>query len=205
MRKIKSGAVPFIALCSCCLLGCSSAPIKTGFLQDYKQMHGGRYLDSLNINGSLSGKSISSILVETKTQNIPDRVSFSADNCKEWLNTAMLENADKLNIPLTIQPNAGDNANTKLELAITEINPGNASARMFAGEFGAGHAFVQVEGKLIDTVSGEVLATFVDRRRHSGAAGFQDLGGDSGPALVKALMQEIGKAIINEMKESMSL
>ena len=64
----------------------------------------------------------------------------------------------------------------RLELAITEMTPGSSSVRLWAGEFGAGHAFVQVEGQVLYVESGTELATFCDRRRASGAAGLKDVG-----------------------------
>jgi len=70
------------------------------------------------------------------------------------------------------------------------------------GELGAGHAQVQVEGKITNMSNGDLLATFAERRRSSGAVGFKDLGGDAGPALIKHMIGEISSDINDELRSS---
>jgi hypothetical protein len=84
-------------------------------------------------------------------------------------------------------------------MAITYLTPGNATARILAAELGAGHAFVQVEGKLTDAKTGEEIARFADRRRDSGSIGFEDVGGDAGPRLVERLLKGISADVVKEL------
>lgn len=56
-----------------------------------------------------------------------------------------------------------------LQLRVTQLSPGSPPVRALIG-FGAGATKVQVEGKLIDQATGEVLAEFADMRMHPGGA-----------------------------------
>lgn len=56
-----------------------------------------------------------------------------------------------------------------LQMRVTEFSPGCAPVRALIG-FGAGATKIQVEGKLIDNATGEVVAEFADRRMHPGGA-----------------------------------
>jgi hypothetical protein len=91
-----------------------------------------------------------------------------------------------------------DSATSKLSLAITQLNPGNQAARIIAAELGAGHAFVQVEGKLL-TISGAEAAAFVDRRRSSGLIGIKDTFGDAAPNLIKKMIENISADAVAEL------
>ena len=64
-----------------------------------------------------------------------------------------------------------------LESAIVEVDPGDRMVRWWFSEFGAGHSFIQVEGRIVDPEANDVLVQFADRRR--GAAVFDITGGDS--------------------------
>lgn len=63
---------------------------------------------------------------------------------------------------LKVSPDEAEGA-LKLVCRITEINPGSRAARYWVG-FGAGSAWVRIEGDLIDTASGETLLRFDQRR-----------------------------------------
>ena len=93
-------------------------------------------------------------------------------------------------------------AQAKLEIAITEMTPGSAAGRMFAGELGLGHAWVQVEGRVVDIDLNEEVVAFSDRRRHSGAIGFRDIGGDAGPSLVREMLETIAAELVQELRET---
>lgn len=56
-----------------------------------------------------------------------------------------------------------------LQMRVTEFSPGSPPVRALIG-FGAGATKIQVEGKLIDQATGEVVAEFADRRLHPGNA-----------------------------------
>ena len=52
-------------------------------------------------------------------------------------------------------------------------------------ELGAGHAHLQVEGKVVDIHSGNAMASFAERRRSSEAIVAEDLAGDAGPHIIE--------------------
>ena len=79
---------------------------------------------------------------------------------------------------------------------------GSAAKRIWAGEFGAGHAKLQIEGKVVDTQSGEVIAAFAERRRSSGSLGAQDLKGDAGPHIIEHLVGLVSADINSELRAS---
>lgn len=56
-----------------------------------------------------------------------------------------------------------------LQTRVTQFSPGCPPVRALIG-FGAGATKVQVEGKLIDNATGEVMAEFADLRMHPGGA-----------------------------------
>ena len=95
-----------------------------------------------------------------------------------------------------------DSATAKISLAITYLTPGSVAGRFWAAELGAGHAIVQVDGKVIDAVTGKEIACFEDRQRDSGAIGFEDLGGDAGPRMVKRMLESISVNFVKELSES---
>ncbi len=82
------------------------------------------------------------------------------------------------------------------------MDPGSATKRIMAGELGAGHAQIQVEGKVIDTGSGETVAAFAEKRSSSGAIGLEDLKGDSGPELIEHLIGLISDDVASELSRT---
>lgn len=88
----------------------------------------------------------------------------------------------------------------RLDVAITELDPGSTMARFWAGEFGAGHAWVQVEARLTDAASGALIGALVERGRASGVATFRNSRGrDSVPGLVRDLLERIAGDIRREL------
>ena len=81
------------------------------------------------------------------------------------------------------------------------MTPGSSSGRMIAGEFGLGHAVVQVEGKMTDAKTHDTIATFGDLRQSSGMIGLQDLAGDAGADLVRDMLEDIGADVMKEIQE----
>ena len=70
----------------------------------------------------------------------------------------------------------------------------------WAAEFGAGHAYVQVEGKLTNPADGTLLCEMVQRTRASGALGYRDLAADSGPAMVQQMLGMVARALRKELR-----
>jgi hypothetical protein len=119
--------------------------------------------------------------------------------CQRWLTDAIVAACARRGIQCST---ISGGASATLHLAITQMTPGSASARFWAGEFGAGHAFIQVEGRLVDRRSNAELFVFVHRERDSGTVGFEDIGGDAGPGLVKQMLADSGDRIVAEWTET---
>lgn len=178
--------------------GCASTAIKTGYLGDYAKLQKGKYLENYWVNASLIDKGkYSNIYVEKiDVSKIMNQGGVTAKEAQRWLQDA-LANYKNLFVFNT------SNAQANLDIAITEMTPGDAGARMFAGEFGMGHAWIQVEGKIEDIKSGEEIIVFSDRRRSSGAIGLRDIGGDVGPTLVHEMLEEIAADLAAELKDTL--
>jgi Domain of unknown function (DUF4410) len=163
-------------------------------------MSAGRYLDRLWCDEALLGEQdyTSVVVTSVGAVGIEDKPGVPTGYAVAWLWDAFAREPREAE-PGFAPPGARAGAAANLELAITEMTPGSAAARMWAGEFGAGHAFVQVDGKLSDADDGTLLCEFSQRTRASGAVGFRDLGGDSGPAMVRQMMGMIARAARNEL------
>ena len=177
--------------------GCATAK-KAAFVENFQQMKRGRYVERFRANArSLTPETLRRVeLDQIDTSRIADTPKVSRVEAGQWLKEAMIAELKKR--PGCNLATNGAPATSRLSLAITEMNPGSQAARIIAAELGAGHAFVQVEGKLT-SVSGEEIAAFVDRRRSSGATGFEDLGGDAGPKLIERMIKGISADAIAEL------
>lgn len=184
--------------CSLLLAGCSSTPTTSGYLSDYSQLKPGKYLEEFWADTGLIDKSEAPNihLGEISTPGISDKNNVTVTECISWLRNSLLGWKAVSNSP--------SDAKYRLDVAITYMDPGSASERVLAGEFGAGHAKVQVEGKVVETKSGQVVATFAERRRSSGAIGLDDVGGDSGPHLVESMIESISKDVNSELMSTFS-
>ena len=173
----------------------AAAPKTSGYLSDYDRLVEGEYLEAYWIDMSQITRSnppriaLGDILVD----GIEDQKGVTVVDCVGWLKNDLLKGR--------IISNSAD-AKYRLDLAITHMDPGSAAKRILAGEFGAGHAQLQIEGKVIDTKSGEVVATFAERRRSSGAIGIEDLAGDAGPHIIEHLINLISEDVNSELLAS---
>ena len=183
------------------LAGCSSTPppVTSGYLSDYHRLKPGTYLEEFWIDTGqvIKSEPPSIVLGEISAPGITDKEDVTVANCISWLTTGLLAGA-------AISDNKPD-AGYRLDVAITYMDPGSASARILAGEFGAGHAKVQTEGKIIDINSGALIATFAERRRSSGAIGMDDLAGDSETGLIELMIKSISKDVNSELLSTFSL
>jgi hypothetical protein len=204
MKTSKTGVL-VVALLLLGLSLSSCAPLRTGYLRDYDKLQKGKYLESYWSNTALIEKKKYSLIgVEAiNVDRITNQTGVTTEDCRTWLQNALIRATSTLRrqfVFWTVKDQ--EKAQTKLEIAITEMTPGSAGGRMFAGEFGLGHAWVQVEGRLVDIESNEEVVVFSERRRHSGAIGFRDLGGDAGPALVRELLEGIAADSVKELRET---
>lgn len=183
------------------LTGCSSTPTPaiSGYLSDYGRLKPGIYLEEYWVDTSQVIKSETTVIVlgEISAPGIVDKEGVSVASCISWLTTGLLKGA-------AISDNK-PGAKYRLDVAITYMNPGSASARVLAGEFGAGHAKVQTEGKIVDINNGQLIATFAERRRSSGAIGMGDLTGGSETGLIELMIKSISKDVNSELLSTFSL
>jgi hypothetical protein len=174
--------------------GCTSVPTTSGYLADYDRLNQGQHLDQYWADASIvqSREPLVILLSEVSGDEITDKKDVTVEDCVSWLR-AGLENGG-------IISGTKDDAPVAMDVAITFMDPGSAAKRIWAGELGAGHAQVQVEGKVYDVESGQVLATFAERRSSSGAIGLKDLGGDAGPGLIEQMIKQIGDDVTHELR-----
>jgi hypothetical protein len=195
VRQLAATGIVAAAAASC------STPVPTGYLEHQNQLEPSQYLDGVWCSDHLgSGSSYSQVrLVSIKPRGIEDHRGVSKEDAVSWLRSYLLPSQGTGLAEDVVVSLRGSGPAANLELAITEMTPGSAAARMWAGELGAGHAYVQVEARLTDSIDGAVLCEFVQRTSASGAVGFRDLGGDSGPAMVKQMLGMVAKALRNEL------
>jgi hypothetical protein len=178
--------------------GCSTTAVRSDFLSGTEQLHKGRYVESYWSAPNFTKESLARIyLAPIDTSRIQDAPGITASAASDCLKLATISN---IRSPggwsVTEQQ---ETATATLALAITYLTPGSVAGRFWAAELGAGHAFVQVEGKLTDTSTEKEIARFADRRRDSGSIGFEDLGGNAGPRLVKRMLEAISSDFIKEL------
>lgn len=173
------------------LSGHAASPKKSGYLSDYDRLVEGEYLEAYWVDVTQIEKrdTPSMLLGEITVSKIKDHKGVSVTDCVGWLRKDLLKG---------VVVSDGQAAKYRLDLAITHMDPGSRAKRLWAGEFGAGHAQLQIEGKVVDTESGEVVAAFAERRRSSGALGAKDLGGDAGPHIIEHLVGLISEDVNSE-------
>jgi hypothetical protein len=174
---------------------------QTNFHSDYSRLHQGKYIKGVWVSPELAGATVSRVFVEPiDTSRMKPKGKIPVENAAFWLK-------DSAEHQLKFQPPCGratqDSESTaKLTLTVNYLTPGSASKwALGAGELGAGRAIVQVEGKLTDSKSGNELAEFAERRRDSGAVGFEDIGRDASAQIVRPLLHNVGEDFVKELGE----
>jgi hypothetical protein len=176
-------------------VGYAASPKPSGYLSDYDRLVEGEYLEAYWVDMPRVEKNAPPrfLLGEIAVSGIKDHKGVTVSDCVRWLRDDLLAKPAFSN---------GEGARYRLDLAITYMNPGSAAKRIWAGEFGAGHAKLQIEGKVVDTQSSEVVAEFAERRRSSGSLGAQDLKGDAGPHIIEHLVSLVSADIDSELRAS---
>ena len=176
----------------------AASPKSSGYLSDYAHLVEGEYLEAYWIDMAAIERSKSPAIGLGKISaiGVKDHKGVTVDNCVTWL---------KSDLQGKLISASYTDARYKLDLAITHMDPGSAAKRIWAGEFGAGHAQLQIEGIVIDTESGEVVAEFAERRRSSGAIGIEDVGGDAGPHIIEHLVSLIAADANSELQASFTV
>ncbi len=180
------------------LTGHAAAPKPSGYLSDYDRLVEGEYLEAIWIDIAQIKRSDAPriLLGRITVDGIKGHKGVTVNDCVGWLKIDLLSGR----IISDYQ-----SAKYRLDLAITHMDPGSAAKRLLAGEFGAGHAQLQIEGKVVDLESDAVVASFAERRRSSGAIGIEDLAGDAGPHIIEHLVSLVSSDIKNELLASFLL
>jgi len=185
--------------------GCASQGVRSGFLDNYDNLKSGSHLEGFHVNSDLIGKyAAKKILIGAiDTSRVHDKKNITVEHARKRFLSSLQNHIYKYQLGDHIfLDSAVQTPELELQIALTEMNPGSAGGRMFAGEFGMGHAYVQVEGKIFNKNTNEVLVTLSERRRSSGAIGLADLAGDSGPDLVVEMLDGIADDIVRELFET---
>ena len=185
------------------LAGCASPPIRSDFMVDKPSLKEGRYVDQVWFDeNTVKTSRYGEVRLEVvRGVGISDQTGVTVAEAVQWTKEAIT----KPGTDLIVQSNSpGQTA--FLELAITELNPGSTAARFWAGELGAGHAWVQIEGKLTDATTRKLIGYFTERERASGVATFRNSrGSDSGPGLVHDIIDDIANKVRKEIESSLRL
>ena len=189
-----------IAVCSA-LIGCST-PRSSGYLPDYRVLDKSQFLESYYADHSaIASKGYGNVvLTSVSTDSIQDQKGITKSECGQWLHNAVTEGSRDA-MPVVVSTGS-PGFPALLSVSITEMTPGSAGSRILAGELGSGHAWIQIEGKVIDSQTNVTLASFAERRRSSGLTGLRDIPGDSGPTLVKEMIEDISEDIRRELSVS---
>jgi len=178
--------------------GCASTPTDSGYLSNYSELQQGKYLEKqlAHTDGIKKTANPKIMLGSISVDKISDKKDVSVKDCVAWLTTG-LEKEGMISAK-------NSKAELRMDLAITDMSPGSAANRILAGELGAGHAHVQIEGRVVDIKSGKVLFSFADKQGSSGEIGLDDLGGDAGASLVEQMIVKISKNINKEIRLNFS-
>jgi len=171
----------FLAVLLAVVAGCSSTPKPSGFLVRYSDLEPVKKpnLDGVAEAAGFSPRQYRAVVLAPVrvSASIRNRIAQS-DKFGEYLRRCLHAHlVEKHVFPIvTENPNfltlgKYGPSTLRFDLAITEIRYGNGLLRYLIGWDSAGATIVQVEGKLSDVRTGELMLKFADRRRNSGYPG----------------------------------
>jgi len=182
------------------LAGCvSTTPHVTTVAKCDAPLHQGKEIDLYRSTLALNKQSPARIYLEPiGTAKTLDPSILTRLDSVNYL-TKAITRAIETQTSWKVVPHAQDST-AKLKLVIVELTPGSRAARAWAAELGAGHAIIQIEGVLSDSATGSELAAFADKRRDSGAIGFEDVFYDASPTLVNRLLEAFTSGLVKEIQ-----
>lgn len=185
------------ALLMASVSGCST-PRTGGIVGDPEKLTKGTYIDRSRADlEAIEAAGLSALsLGEIDVSRVADQAGITRKAGAQALRAGIVGSNPTADL-LTLEGSSGVG---RVEVAIIEMSTGSAFARVMAGEFGAGHAWVQVDARVTDPKSGRVLVSLSDRRRDSGAIGLRDAFGSAGPALVREMLKACGVGIRRELE-----
>lgn len=181
------------------LNGCNTVR-DTGYLSDYSILKSGKSLEKTWVSGESIPAAKEIRVAEIDIEMIGDAKGITAQEARAELRRSLQRFAEMYALRLSFDVSTHIDPNYELKVAITEMTPGSAAARIWAGELGAGHARVQVEGRITKLAESKEIFVFSDRRGNSGTIGFADFSGDAGPSLVEKMLYSLAEDIILEIK-----
>lgn len=132
-------------------------------------------------------------LEDINIDSISNEKGITKEECRSELKSDILKNEHNKDFIVENQPEDS----YKIKFIITNMSPGDAASRIWAAELGFGHANVEIQ--TIISKADQRIIEIRDSRNNSGAIGFRDTGGDSGPQLVRELLKQISDNIIQEL------
>ncbi len=170
---------------------------QTGFLRNYALLKPGTYLDAVHTAPQFTPRRYSGILVNVEGGLQVSPKGLSVERLTQYLAlqvTSQLRDTKLFSVVTDTASDLPPDSNTlRCELAITRLDPGSRALRWW---FSAGHSIVQVEGRLVDAVTGQELLTFAEQRR--GVAFFDITGGDP-EALIEQDLREFAEALVKQL------
>ncbi len=207
----------------------SSHAGKSGFLENYKKLGKGKYLDRYwsDAGAARAGKYHRIYIKPVQVDHIGTHRKVTPEDCRVWLESLLKKNAGNRYITVHMaesdeiiknpaEPTGGaglgkkkrtaisdvPDAPARMELAVTGMHTGSRAGRFFAGSMHAGQAKIRVEGRVVDTATGKLLAAFSVRRKSYSAIGVGDIYKDIGPILIRELLSEIVDDILKELEHT---
>ena len=186
------------------LAGCATAD-HGGFLDTYEGMTKGKHLEQQRLEPDLKlGNNTLIDIKQPSVEKLPRDQEALNKRYQTYLHNVLEKRLSSIS---GVQIETGEKKEGAaggerwiLETAITDLDPGSRLARWMAGELGAGHSYVQVEGIIRDASTQKVLMRFADKRAGSGTGGLDITGGDP-DQMMEADLDGIAKALTTTLKE----
>ena len=187
------------------LFGCASVQ-KSGYLTDYSQLADGKHLEKVVVSPELGSRENFGILIEDPNMDyVVEEDKPLALSSQDYFVEVLQKRIESITglKTATVVGSPGNPGETHLTLrtAMTRLDPGSRLGRWFAGDLGAGHSHVQVEGELLDPATNISLMTFADQRSGSAAGGWNPTGAIS-KQLIEADLDGIAKAIAETIADA---
>ncbi len=202
---------------------------RSGFLESYSVLEKGKYLEKFwsDDKAARSGRYNRIYIEPVLVDEISRHRKVSPEDCKIWLESLLKKHAGEqyITAELTMSDEMNDTkdepaasigsgrkkyrpsgnetgAPARMELSITEMHTGSRAGRFFAGSMHAGQAKIRVEGRVVDSATGELIAAFSVKRKSYSAIGVGDIYKDIGPILIRELLAGIVNDLLREMNEA---
>lgn len=174
--------------------GCSPAK-RTGYLPSYRQLSRAEHIDKYWSDGTLEQHERIGV-TKLELFGIEDRRGATAKQAEAWLLEALVQ--QDAGQPFVLGRGTGGGTAT-MEIALTRMRTGSPVGRVLLGEFGAGQADAQIEGRIL--ADGKVIVLFCHRNRSRAPKenDYADLQGDQGGVLVKKQIRDCVADLLEQL------